>query len=334
MRMKMFAARTMDDAMAMIAAEMGDDAIILSEREVDGGYEIRAATDKPRAGLTSSRSSNRTPLFSAPEIVQPRLADNPAAQRMRDALIWHGAPKRFIDRACEARRHDEAVPAKALASGLETLIKCKPLPVVPKKDVLLVGPPGHGRTSTAAKLTRRAAMASKKIFPIAADFDATAGGAQLAAYLQKESGQIRTCRTPDELFDLLDEMRRKEQRCVIDLPSIVAFDHEDMSRLKDLVLATNVEPVLVMSAEGHPEDLADTAQAFAQVGVTYTILTKLDVVRRRGGAVAGLASAGLTLSHLATTPFIGGGLVPANHSRLATLLIEDSQGQDALRGAA
>ena len=248
--------------------------------------------------------------------------------------MWHGAPKRFIDRVAEARRHDESTPSKLLSSGLETVINCSPLPVMPEKDILLVGPPGHGRTSTAAKLTRRAAMADKQVYPIAADFDATAGGAQLAAYLQMEAAQVRACQTPDHLFGLLDEMRQQKKRCIIDLPSIVPFDHEDMSRLKDLVLATGVEPVLVMSAEGHPEDLADTAAAFGRVGIQYTILTKLDVVRRRGGAVAGLASAGLTLSHLATTPFIGGGLIPANHARLASLLIEDAVGQDALKGAA
>ena len=37
MRMKMFAAESLEAAKAMIFAEMGDDAIILSEREVPGG---------------------------------------------------------------------------------------------------------------------------------------------------------------------------------------------------------------------------------------------------------------------------------------------------------
>ena len=65
------------------------------------------------------------------------------------------------------------------------------------------------------------------------------------------------------------------------------------------------------------------------------ILTKLDVVRRRGGAIAALTSAGIAFSHLAITPFIGGGLVPAAPSRLSALLIEEARGDViALRGAA
>ena len=46
MRMKMFAAETFEAAKAMIFAEMGADAVILSEREIDGGVEVRAAVDK------------------------------------------------------------------------------------------------------------------------------------------------------------------------------------------------------------------------------------------------------------------------------------------------
>ena len=58
MRMKMFAAETLEAAKAMIFAEMGADAVILSEREIDGGVEVRAATDKLGGGVVPSE-----PLF-------------------------------------------------------------------------------------------------------------------------------------------------------------------------------------------------------------------------------------------------------------------------------
>ena len=60
MRMKMFAAESLEAAKAMIFAEMGDDAIILSEREVPGGVEVRAATDKLGGGMVPSE-----PRFAA-----------------------------------------------------------------------------------------------------------------------------------------------------------------------------------------------------------------------------------------------------------------------------
>ncbi|MEO0712629.1 MAG: flagellar biosynthesis protein FlhF-like protein [Pseudomonadota bacterium] len=325
MRMKMFSAETVDAAKALIFAEMGDDAVILSEREVDGRVEIRAATDKSgRAEPFALRNRDSDPRF-----------DNPLRHRVRDTLGWHGSPKRFAERISAASIDlgtDD--PCDALAGGLESQLSFDPIAAIPENDIVLVGPPGHGRTSTAAKLTRRAAVANGEIHPVAADLDAAAGGAQLAAYLEREQNQIRVAETPEALFSTLRDIRASSGRFVIDLPAIAPFEADDMASLVDLVAAIHAEPILVLSAEGHPEDQADTVRAFAKAGVKRAILTKLDIARRRGGAVSALAEAGVALSHLAVTPFIGGGLVPAAPQRLASLLMEDAPGRTVLKGAA
>ena len=95
MRMKMFAAESMEAAKAMIFAEMGADAVILSEREVDGGVEVRAATDRAGAAAASNE-----PVFlrDARNLGHGRGVDNPIFARVRDALLWHGAPQRFAER--------------------------------------------------------------------------------------------------------------------------------------------------------------------------------------------------------------------------------------------
>jgi flagellar biosynthesis protein FlhF len=336
MRMKMFAAESMEAAKAMIFAEMGADAVILSEREVDGGVEVRAATDRKGAAAAGNE-----PLFlrDARNLGHGRGVDNPIFARVRDALLWHGAPQRFAERVANegaGRRPGEfATPEEAMAEGLSRLITCDPIPARLDRDILLVGPPGHGRTSTAAKLTRRASVARTEITPLAADLDGSAAGEQLAAYLEREREQIRVAETPDALFSELRSLRNESRRCVIDLPAINPFEGDDLASLGDLVAAIRAEPVLVLSAEGHPDDLAESARAFHRAGVRRAILTKLDVVRRRGGAISALTSSGIAFSHLAITPFIGGGLVPAAPSRLAALLMEDARGDViALRGAA
>lgn len=329
MRMKMFAAESFDAARALVFAEMGNDAVILSEREIDGRVEVRAATD----GMTR-RGSDRPLFMRGNASDHDTQAESVLSHRLRDALTWHGAPRRFAERVAHAADPSHLEPVDAMSSGLENIVTCDPISARPERNIVLVGPPGHGRTSTAAKLTRRAAMANTTILPIAADFDAAAGGEQLSAYLERERAQVRIATDPDALFAVMDEIKRNDDRCVIDLPSIVPFDREDLARLKDLVLAINAEPVLVLSAEGHPEDQAEAARAYAAAGIKRAILTKLDVARRRGGVVSALSAAKISLSHLAVTPFIGGGLVPAAPSRLAALLMEDAQGQDALRGAA
>ena len=336
MRMKMFAAETFEAAKAMIFAEMGADAVILSEREIDGGVEVRAAVDKMGGvGMVPNE-----PLFLRDSRGggHGRGTENPLYSRVRDALSWHGAPKRFADRVAAegaGRIQKLSDPEEAIAEGLARIVTCDPLPARLDRDIVLVGPPGHGRTATAAKLTRRAAMARAEVAPVAADLDGTAGGDQLAAYLELEKGQIRTCHSPDNLFATLKSLKSENRRCVIDLPAINPFDDDDMASLQDLISVIRAEPVLVMSAEGHPDDPMEAARGFARAGVKRAILTKLDVVRRRGGAISALSSAGIAFSHLAVTPFIGGGLVPAAPMRLAALLMEDAPGDViALKGAA
>ena len=335
MRMKMFAAESFEAAKAMIFAEMGDDAIILSEREIPGGVEVRAATDKLGGGMVPTQPAILTRMG---ENASPRLAESPLRNRVRDSLLWHGAPTRFAERVADAGltgSFEGSEPTAALSAGLETFLTCDPILPLPSEDVLLVGPPGHGRTATAAKLTRRAAVAKAEILPLAADLDATAAGPQLAAYLEQEQDQIRAVSTPDALFETLAAIRKGNQRCVIDLPAIVPFDDEDMASLQDLINVIKAEPVLVISAEGHPEDQAEAARAFARVGIKRAIITKLDTTRRRGGIVSALSAAKISISHLAVTPFIGGGLVPATPTRLAQLLMEDAPADIvALKGAA
>lgn len=333
MRMKMFSAPTLEDAKAAVLAELGDEAVILSERETDAGFEVRAATDKmnPSAGPEPALFINRL----GDTKVAP-TSEDPVRARVRDSLAWHGAPATFIRKlsdVCTIEGHLPD-PRAAMTTGLSALCRFDPLPVRPDRDAMLVGGPGHGRTSVAAKLTRRAAVARRQLTPMAADFDGTAGGEQLAAYLAQERSQIRTVPTPEALFAQFRAQRTSGRRCVVDLPSIVSTDPDDMMRLADLIHAVEAEPVLVISAEGDDDELADAARAFSRAGVRRAIVTKLDVVRRRGGVVAALSGAGIAFSHLSVTPFIGGGLVPAGPQRLAALLTEDAPGHHALKGAA
>lgn len=331
MRMKMFSADTLEQARADIAAEFGNDAIILSERVTDEGVEIRAAVDRSPAGRMPE------PQFAPRPEVEREAAMAGLKTRITEVLVWHGAHRRFAEmvaRSAANLSRPDTDARQALAAGLEDVVACAPLPALPERNLILVGPPGAGRTATAAKLCRRASMARQNLMPVAADFDATAGGQQLSAYLEREQHLITIAADPGALFAALKELELAAQRCVIDLPAINPFDEEDLARLADLLGAIRAEPLLVLSAEGHPEDLAEAASAYAGIGVKRAILTKLDAVRRRGGAFAAVAGAGISLSHLAVTPFIGGGLVPAAPGRLATLLIEEAPGEERLKGAA
>lgn len=331
MRMKLFTAPSRDEVIALIHSQMGPDAILLGEREVEEGYEVRAAVERPVAPLVPqfAINPNRAPV--------PAMHTTRHRERVKDVLTWHGAPEGFADVVANAAAklvtaHSD--PTVSFSAGLEGVIGFAPVAPALPKPLMLVGPPGAGKTSTVAKLIRRAHAANATAMPIVADFDATNGAAQLGAYLRTPENSIPTFETPDQLIPSLEGAISRNMGVVVDTPPINPNDKEDLERLKDLMTLIDAEPILVISAEGHPLDLEDHARAFSGLGIRRAIVTKLDVVRRRGGVLAALGSARINLSHMALTPFIGGGLIPATPNRLARILLEDAPAAETLKGAA
>ena len=331
MRMKLYSAPTRDQAIKLVYADMGDDAVILSEWQAESAYEVRAGVER-----ATQKAAPKFELKAEPRPA-PILQINRYREHLKEIMVWHGAPEGFADIvAISGARLVGAAkdPASGFSTALEGLIGFAPIQPSLKKPIMLVGPPGSGKTSTAAKLVRRAAAAKSAALPLVADFDATAGAEQMAAYLQTEASNIGASLTPDELLSSIEAKSERGYGMVIDTPPINPNDPEDLRRMKDLITLVDAEPVLVISAEGHPMDLEDSVKAFADLGIRRSIITKLDIVRRRGGILCAIASARLNLSHLALTPFIGGGLIPATSNRLARVLLEDAPGAELLKGAA
>lgn len=331
MKMKMYSAPTRDEAIQIAYADMGQDAVILSEWETEEAYEVRMGIER-----ATQRVAPQFELKSEPRPA-PVLQINRYRDNLKEIMVWHGAPEGFADVVANSGSRLVGAakdPASGFSAALEGMIGFAPIQPSLKDPVMLVGPPGSGKTSTVAKLVRRAAAANAEAVPIVADFDATAGGSQLAAYLQTDPASIKAFQEPDDLLIAVEHQRKLDTGMVIDTPPINPNDPEDIERLRDLINFVKIEPVLVISAEGHPLELEESVKRFAEVGVRRCMITKLDVVRRRGAVLCAVAAARLNLSHLALTPFIGGGLIPATSNRLARILLEEAPGAEMLKGAA
>ena len=151
MRLKLYRAPAMAQAMARVRAELGEDALILATRRVGDGVEVTAALEPDDAAATA-----------APPPDPARLA----------ALDFHGVPAAL--HAALQQGELEAALAKALPFGTHCRFGEAPL--------LLVGPPGAGKTLTVARLATRLVMAG--ILPMVITADGKRAGAteQLAAF--------------------------------------------------------------------------------------------------------------------------------------------------------
>jgi flagellar biosynthesis protein FlhF len=323
MKMKMFVGKTVEEAMDMVRAEMGADAVILSTRDEDGRVEIRAAIE---------RSFGHK--FAAPKFAEVRPMFDETRSQLSSSLRWHGASDGFVHMVAEAggRLGAGLETLGSLSAGLEGVLTFNPLNPHPERSILLVGPHGSGKTTAAAKIATKLSDRREPMEAVAADFDCSGQAARLAGLMLKVS--VTNAITPDHLVRLVKESDGKRRKLVIDGPPFNPLDAADMKRCSDLISRLNVEPVLVLAADGHPMDLEDNARAFAALGCRRVILTRLDAVRRRGGAIAAISSSRLSIAQLGLTPSVGGGLVPASAMRIAQLLIAGSPEAELFKGAA
>ena len=324
MKMKLFSAPTMDEAMAQVRAELGQGAVILSTRDEDGTVEIRAAVE---------RSFNHR--FAAPKFAEPKpFMFDAARDQLSTTLRWHGASDGFIHMVSEAGgRLGAGLEAMgSLSAGLEGVLTFSPIQAKPPKSVFLIGPHGSGKTTAAAKLALHLRQRDSRLDAVSADFDASGQAARLAALML--SPTVTGAATPDALAKLVRQADKDGRRLVIDGPPINPLEADDMKRLMSLISRINMEPVLVMSAEGNAMDIEDNARAFSQAGVRRAIVTRLDAVRRRGGVIAAISSARLSIAQLGLTSNAKCGLVPASAAEVARLFVSGRREAELLKGAA
>lgn len=326
MKMKMFVAPTVEEAMAQVRAEFGADAVILSQLDENGRVEIRAAVER------SFNQRFAAPVFSTP---RPQQVQEETRDSLSASLRWHGAVDGFVQMVAEAgsRLGAGLEPLGALAAGLDGALTFNPIHPRPEKSILLVGPHGSGKTTATAKLSIRMSVDDMPLEAVAADFDVSGGAYRLAALTQRPS--VTACYAPEALTRLVRERDEAERKLIIDGPGFNPIDAGDMDRLKDLISRLNVEPVLVLGAEGHPMEIEDNARAFREAGCRRVIVTRLDAVRRRGGLIGAISSARLSIAQLGMTPSVGGGLVPASSERIARLLLAEASNEaEQFKGAA
>lgn len=296
MRLRLFRAETVAAAMAQVRGELGGDALILGTRRIAGGVEITA-------GL-QIHDDAPAPLSTPAPVPSPQ-ADRAAA------LAWHGIPEPI------GRKLRNGPLPFALAAAL----RFAPLALQPNaKPLLLIGPPGAGKTLTAARLATRLVLAGTPPLIVTADAHRAGAAEQLAAFTRLLGVELLAACQPASLSRAL-ERRRAGAPVLIDSAGTDPFLRADLDAIRGLAEATGAEIVLVMPAGLDPIEASDMAAAYAAAGAKPLIATRLDVARRLGGVLAA-AAAGGPLAEFGIGPGAADGLVPATPAALAHRLMQ------------
>lgn len=317
MRLKTYTAKSMQEAMAKVRADLGPDAIILnSHKTTNNGVEVTVAIESEEPAA---------PAPKRPEMAEPApvASDNPASSRLHEVraiLDHHGPAPIVVDAVLRiAAQIDSDDATLAIAAALDDHFHFLPIEDVPTKPLLLVGLPGAGKTVMAARLAADAILSGMKVRLITTDSLKAGAGAQIASYAEilKISPEIAT--SPREL-ELMLRGRPEIDMTIIDTPGTNPYDPEDLSVLQEIIATSAAEPVFVMPAGTDSMEARELGVLFADLGCRRLIATKLDMARRYGSLLSAALAGPLAFAGVTASPYIGDRMESLNPVSLARLL--------------
>ncbi len=268
MRLKTFTARRMDEAMALLREELGAEAIILATRRTAAGVEITAALEADEPVLIPPATQT--------------IATVPAPQ---GPLAFHNLPASL----------GGSLGRGPLDQALAGLLGFGPMPDGRERPVMLVGPPGAGKTLTCAKLAALMVLADAP--PVVATTDGQRAGAaaQLAAFTGVLGLTLALASSAAALAKALAR-RLPGQPALVDTAGCDPSDARQAVALHALASAAQADLVLVLPAGLDAAEAADLARAFAALGARHLVPTRLDAARRLVAVISSAEAGPLLLT--------------------------------------
>lgn len=329
MRLKSFEAKSMQDALRQVKDTLGDDAIIVSTKEEPSGWvRITAAVEQiapqpeKHGGLpvdTAAPARPAAPPRASLETAE-KLDPEEVIERITDTLLKHRVPGVISEKIISAASLDgSGDPRKALAKGIARTFSFAPAEETLRKPMILVGPPGAGKTLMTAKLAAQSVLEGRKPLVVTTDINRAGAIEQLSAFLNILDLPLHTAEDPAALRDLL--RRAAAQEIIIDTGGLNPFDPQEMKYLAKLLACGDLKAALVMPAGMDAEEAAEMALTFDILGVKNLIATRLDFARRLGGILSAAAKTGLALGTASHTPQVAHGTIQLTPLKLAELLM-------------
>lgn len=328
----------MPEAMAMVRAEMGEDAVILSSERSKRGFEVKAAAERRPstlenvdaaysrlAALEAELERRLVAAVAEPELAPPPPIRDPWTEDSVAAkLRFHELTPELATRLMtDAARLGPAPGPESLAQALDLHLAFAPLPAEPETPLVLIGQPGAGKTAAAAKIAVRAVLAGRAAVLVTTDMSA-GSISQIEAFADLIRLPVEAAADPDALRATIERLTAEDpaRALIIDTQGVNPFDRGELTHLRRLIAACGpeAEPVLVAAAQGG-RDIEDQAVIFKAVGARRIIATRLDVARRLGGLIGAASASGLALAQASASPYIAETMEPLNPFALARRLL-------------
>ena len=334
MNIKTFRAGSLQDALAAVRDEFGQDARVLHAREVRKSrffglgrrtvVEI-TATEGERSSIHHSFIAK---LQGSPYEVE--VAPPSGGQRLREET-GHAPNGEPVPLGCWPQMTTEQLNPTILQRNLilrfqQDLRFGGPLRLIDGKRrvVALVGPTGVGKTTTIAKLAahyklkelKRVALLSMDVFRIGV-------AEQLRQYAAALGVPMETASDPERLRSVVERLAPYDL-LLIDMPGASPRNAAKLALIGAALDAAGVDEThLLLSTTSNTAVLAEAAKAFQPLGVIGLTLTKLDEAVGLGDLYPFLKEDLFPLRFLATGQNVSDDLEVAASPRLASLVSEE-----------
>jgi flagellar biosynthesis protein FlhF len=303
MRLRNFTAPSMQEAIALVREELGPEAIIISTEDDDGAVRVTAALEEA-------------------EPRPQRASDTDVTDQLSEALAANGVPGGLSEKLLMASLTFEADDVLvALSGALAAVYSFAPIADQGRsRPLMLVGPPGAGKTMAVAKLAARAVMAKRPVNLVTSDTVRAGAIEQLAAVARVLGLELKTADSAARLASLALKAA-PDAVTLIDSSGVNPYSTADRRELTALLAAAGAEPILVMPAGGDALDAIDQARIFRDLGCSRMAVTRLDLTHRLGSVLAAAEAARLGFAEAGVAPEISNGMIPFNPVVLARRLI-------------
>jgi flagellar biosynthesis protein FlhF len=312
-RVAKYKAANMRDALAQAKREMGENAIILSTRElrrgvVGAGIEITAVTDVDDVNGdadTSFSAGGTQPPSLAEADVERIMAPLRSELRALRSLVRAGPSDTGVRQdLAELKRDIAALSASQAAVSLlpleEVASSASLTAPTTGRVVALVGPTGAGKTTTVAKLAARASLVRGfRVGLVTLDDYRVGGEEQLRVYAELIPAPLHLATNRIELARALHALTGCDL-VYIDTSGRSPRDHQAQAELANTLSAIDgLETHLVVPAPSAPTYIDQLSARYrSALSIDRLLFTKLDEAEDLGQLVRAPARLGVPVSHI------------------------------------